>query len=249
MTRLSLLTTAVALGSAACFAAWRAPGHRAPLAADPGTTTEGSVSSSDAGILGDAFGGRRPRAREVRRRLREHERDTYIGEILRSRDSALARWPERVDRPIRVWIQPTSAVEDWSPTFLHMAELGFSDWMTTGIPVRFAFTVDSADADVHLAWIDHFEEPISGKTRWARDDDYWITDGDIQIAVHHNHGVVLDSLAVKAITLHEVGHLLGLDHSTEVTNIMTPRVRVRELSPADRSTMQLLYSLPPGPVR
>jgi hypothetical protein len=30
---------------------------------------------------------------------------------------------------------------------------------------------------------------------------------------------------------------------------MTPRVRVRELSNADRSTMKLLYTLPPGPVR
>ena len=47
---------------------------------------------------------------------------------------------------------------------------------------------DSADADVHVTFIDHFDEPISGRTKWARDDDWWITDADIVLAVHHRNG-------------------------------------------------------------
>jgi predicted Zn-dependent protease len=60
---------------------------------------------------------------------------------------------------------------------------------------------------------------------------------------------VLDEEAMRAMALHEIGHLLGLDHTQDATSIMAPKVRVRDLSAADRATVRLLYSLPPGPVR
>jgi hypothetical protein len=109
--------------------------------------------------------------------------------------------------------------------------------------------LDSGDADVHVTWIDHFAEPISGKTLWARDQSWWIVDANITIALHHNQGEALDAAAIRAIALHEVGHLLGLDHSGDTANIMTARVRVRDLSAADRATARLIYELPPGSVR
>ena len=68
----------------------------------------------------------------------------------------------------------------------------------------------------------------------------------ITIALHRNTGEVLDTSAIKAIALHEVGHALGLDHTMDTTNMMTPHVRVRSLSEADRATLRLLYSFPPG---
>jgi len=125
----------------------------------------------------------------------------------------------------------------------------FEEWQQLGIPVRFTFVVDSAAADVHVSWIDHFVEPISGKTLWARDRSWWIINGNITIALHHNEGELLDEKAIHAIALHEVGHLLGLDHTADTSNIMTARVRVRSLSDLDRNTMKLLYTLPPGSVK
>jgi predicted Zn-dependent protease len=67
--------------------------------------------------------------------------------------------------------------------------------------------------------------------------------------VHHRGGEPLDSSAVRAIALHEIGHLLGLDHTSDSANIMTPKVRVKELSDADRATARLLYTVPPGKVK
>ncbi len=186
---------------------------------------------------------------EIRRRLAEGAPGTYIDEILLDHDSALARWHDRSNRPLKVWIEPMSAVLDWRHEFTGRVRDAFTDWEGTGIPVRFMFVADSADADVHVNWIDHFDEPISGKTLWARDERWWIVDGDITIAVHHNGGDALDASAIKAIALHEVGHLVGLDHTGDTANIMTARVRVRELSPADRATVRLLYQLPAGSVR
>jgi predicted Zn-dependent protease len=210
------------------------------------TSFEASASGS---VATGRFRTSRRDAAEIKRRLQQHESGTYIGEILLTRDSALARWHDRVERPLTVWIQPTSPVGDWQPEFVGEVRDAFNAWSATGIPVRFAFVSDSSRADIHVTFIDQFAEPISGKTRWARDDNWWIVDGDITLAIHHDGGEPLDRPAVHAIALHEVGHLLGLDHTSDIANIMTPRVRVRDLSAADRSTMELLYSLPPGPVR
>ena len=65
----------------------------------------------------------------------------------------------------------------------------------------------------------------------------------------HPSGGVVTPPQMRAIALHEVGHLLGLDHTMSEENIMSPRVRVRELSEADRATVLLLYRLPAGSLR
>jgi hypothetical protein len=186
---------------------------------------------------------------DVRRRLAERGTGTYIGEMLAERDSALARWPERRDNPITVWIQPSSTIPDWADDYVTSVRDAVSDWDALDLPVRFAFETDSARADVHVAFIDQFDEAISGRTKWERDDSWWITDADIVLAVHHRNGPALDDDAMHALALHEVGHLLGLDHTEDATSIMAARVRVRGLSNADRATVRLLYTLPPGGVR
>lgn len=186
---------------------------------------------------------------EIRRRLIENQVGTYIGDILAERDSNIARWPDRSSRPLRVWVQSADRLPDWSPSYVSQVRDAFTTWVSSGAPIPFTFVVDSSAADVHVTWVDHFDEQISGKTMWARDDNWWIVDANIAIALHHNHGEPLNASAVRAIALHEVGHLLGLDHCADTANIMTPRVRVRDLSAADRATMQLIYALPPGSVR
>ena len=186
---------------------------------------------------------------EVRRRLAEHGGDTYINEMLAQRDSALARWPDREGRPLMIWIQPTAPHDDWTDEYVNSVRSAVESWDSLDLPVRFAFATDSADADVHVTFIDQFDEALSGRTKWERDDSWWITDADIVLAVHHRSGPALDVEAMRALALHEIGHLLGLDHTEDATSIMAPRVRVRSLSDADRATVRLLYTLPPGGVR
>ena len=186
---------------------------------------------------------------DIRRRLREGAAGTYVDELLLQRDSALARWPDRRTKPLRVWVQPNTPTSDFSAAFPEIVRAAFGEWMTTGIPLSFSFVRDSSKADVHVTWIDRFDEQISGKTLWAHDDDWWIVEGNIVLAIHHRGGEPLDSSTVRAIALHEVGHLIGLDHTTDTANIMTPKVRVKELSDADRATARLLYALPAGKVK
>jgi hypothetical protein len=185
----------------------------------------------------------------IRRRVKDGEAGTYIGDILRERDSALVRWPDRTGTPLTVWIQPRSEVADFTREYVSRVQVAFESWDGLQLPVRFAFVPDSALADVHVNWIDHFDEPISGRTRWARNDEWVITDANIILAVHHHQGETLDPESMKAMAMHEIGHLLGLDHTLDSMSIMAPRVRVRDLSDADRATVRLLYALPAGPLR
>jgi predicted Zn-dependent protease len=211
-------------------------------------------AASDAATIGpEVKRSREPAPRrdidEIHRRLMQNEAGTYINDIFLARDSNVARWPDRTSRPLRVWIQSASTLGDWNAAYVNQVRDAFSTWVAAGAPVPFTFVVDSSAADVHVTWVDHFEEQISGKTMWARDDNWWIVDANIAIALHHNHGEPLDASAVRAIALHEIGHLLGLDHCVDTTNIMTARVRVRDLSDADKATMRLIYALPPGSVK
>ena len=181
-----------------------------------------------------------------RQRLAVGAPGTYIGELLRIRGDSVLRWPDRVQRPLTVWIATAASVPDWHPTYLARVTDAFTEWTRAGVPVRFRFVQDSSAAEVHVAWTNRFHEPISGRTVWTRDDHWWMTDANITLALHHNDGAPLDDDQVHAIALHEIGHLLGLDHTSDPTSVMAPRVRVRELSAADQATVRLVYALPPG---
>jgi hypothetical protein len=193
-------------------------------------------------------------ADEIRRRLREQAPGTYIGDVLRVRDSAIVRWPNEPTQPIRVWVRQSSTVRDWNPALVHRARAAFRAWEKTGIPIRFQFVSDSAGSDAQLTWIDRFAEPvggraISGLTRWGVDDRSRIVDASITIAIHRANGDALTAAAVEAMALHEVGHLLGLDHCDDDGSVMAPTVQVRSLSPSDRATVRLLYTLPVGTLK
>lgn len=173
---------------------------------------------------------------------------TYIGELLAARDSINFRWPDRRDEPMRVWVQP-STLAGFDPASAALVRDAFTAWTDAGVPIALTFTLDSARAEIHVTWVDRFESLMTGRTRWAHDQHGWIVGGNIQLAIHQPDGRRVDADAVRAIARHEVGHLLGLDHTADATNIMSARIAVPELSEADRATARLVYQLPPGSLK
>lgn len=196
-----------------------------------------------------------PRARsntnadDTRRRIASGMEGTYIGELLAARDSAIARWPERTTRPLRVFVREADVLESWNPDFLPAVRDAFDTWTQAGIPVRFSFVRDSVNADITVRFVDRFANGISGKTVWSRDGSHWLLSSDIQLAILHPNGGTVTAPQMRAIALHEVGHLLGLDHTQNADNIMSARVRVRELSDADKATVRLVYAVQAGSIK
>ena len=187
-------------------------------------------------------------ANEIRLALQAYSGGSYIDELFAERDSTNYRWPDRAREPLQVWIQ-SAPLDVREAEFPRAVEEAFLPWTEVGIPIAFLFTEDSARADIRVTWVTRYESRTTGRTRWVHDQHGWITAASIELAREQSDGVPLDRRSVQAIARHEVGHLLGLGHSTNAEDIMSAEGRVTELSEADRTTVRLVYLLPPGSVR
>jgi hypothetical protein len=186
---------------------------------------------------------------ETRRRIRNSGSTTYIGEMLEaSGDSMLRRWDNRMSEPIRVWFAPTHAA-NFQPAFIDAIKQGFGLWTSAGVPVRFDFDGDSSNAEVTVKWRIQFEIERTGQTDVTWDENGHIQLATITLATFDPKGRPMEPDDIRVVATHEVGHMLGLDHSKDSTDIMFPTAKVRELSDRDVRTVLLLYQLTPGSLR
>ena len=177
---------------------------------------------------------------------------TFIPDILRLSDSTLQRWPDRRATPLRVYVsdEGPKASGHVRDDYLQAVREAFTIWEGVELPIRFAFVTDSALADITVSWVTDFNgDPVLGRTKVVRDSKFWIVRSDVQLATMRRDAAgQLDPTVVRALAIHEIGHGIGLDHASDTTVIMAPKIRARAITVADKATAQLLYSVPPGSV-
>lgn len=185
----------------------------------------------------------------IRRALARGSAGTYIGDMLAQNDSQLLRWPDRTVTALRVWVQPRSDVPHWDRAYPQMVRDVFPEWSRAGFPLRFLHVVDSAEADVHIVFTTALAGRRIGSTQRLMDRNGWLVGGLVTLATQDSGGHAFPAALVQAIARHEVGHVLGLDHAGDPTAVMYPETRTLTIGAADRATLHLLYTLPPGSVR
>ena len=242
-----LLVALAALGAFVGVQAAGVHGHRAAPAASSALDTAAVAATSGADVRVETRESVLPPPRrdtaQVRRLLLAGAGATYIDDILSEHDSTLARWPARIEKPIRVWVEPIDA-----EGFVGHVREAFGEWTDAGLPLRFVFVDHARDAEIQVRWTDRLDRK-TGNTVWRVDRDGWMRGSDVLLATHLGDGRPLDARSLRAIALHEVGHALGLAHSDDRHDVMAPLVRVAALSGGDRATARLLYTLPAGHIR
>jgi hypothetical protein len=188
---------------------------------------------------------------QIRARIAETP-GTYMADMLDDLKGSLFRWPDKRETGLRIWVQSTTPVRDWDLRYAQMARDAFDDWGRDALPIRFDFVNDSATSDIHVVWREKFAPENGarvGYTTRTYDQNGWLVDAHIDVAIHDSTGRTIPPAALVGIMRHEAGHALGMGHSRDPRSKMYPFERNPEIGPSDRATMRLLYQLPPGPAR
>src|SRR4051812_13652312 len=184
----------------------------------------------------------------ARQQLSRESGQTYLDSLILSTDSVVRRWPDRSGVPLRVSIVEGGA-PGYQPRMAEYVHEALERWESVGTGIRFATVDDTTQADILVHWIDHFDFDRAGQTDLTWDQAGRVRKAAILLALRTNTGISLPDPALLTVAVHEVGHAIGLPHSPDTNDVMFPATQTGTLSDRDRRTVQVLYQLPPGPVR
>jgi tetratricopeptide (TPR) repeat protein len=173
--------------------------------------------------------------------------DDYFKEVTRS---GVLRWPAR-QMPLKIFIDDGNGVSGYRPVFTGILKQAFMDWAdaSNGL-VKVVFVPDILKANIICRWSDQPEKfknsAEAGESR-LYSDRYGIAKGELAIlTVASSPTLPITDNRLRAIVLHEVGHMFGMTgHTADPRDIMFYSASTsdawRDLSARDKATLVHLY--------
>ena len=175
---------------------------------------------------------------------------TYLNDHLKN--GRLIRWPDQCF-PLKVYIAPCtfyslSDVDKYA--YMGMVREALRIWESIG-DRKFSFTIVNSlnESNMNIEWR-RVDRKSLGNCSFCFDNDSRLYSAEVSIGISDGilHSKYMDENEVFHTILHEIGHALGLGHSTNTADIMyTPhQYGVTNLSKRDIQTVRWLYTLPYG---
>lgn len=166
--------------------------------------------------------------------------------------------------PIKVYLPPVPYASSNPGMYIPLVQRAFNSWTEVAPALRFSFVDDPKQARIRVIWHEHFPEN-EGQWGWAyfplpvynRQREVTGHSSQLNLAIKAQPGTGMGIGAILfsydellAITTHEVGHALGLPHSGNEDDLMSPYIFKFSadskwgISQRDVNTLYALYGLP-----
>lgn len=174
---------------------------------------------------------------------------TYLQQSLRN--GKIMRWADN-SMPLKVYIAPfrfySKAEEHYK--YKEMVIRALNTWQKiSGGKISFAIVETLLNSQINLDW-KRVDRQALGHCYFHFDAQSRLYSAEVQIGISDGliHRDYMSEDEVYHTILHEIGHALGLGHSTFESDIMyTPhKYGIVNLSANDRLTLQWLYRIPVG---
>lgn len=177
------------------------------------------------------------------------EKLTYLQDNLK--DSKVIRWSDNAF-PLKFYIAPFRwyAAQHEGYKYQALVKRALGEWeKISGGKIRFKLVNSLNESQVNLDW-KRVDRKALGHCYFHFDNEGRLYSAEVQIGLSDGilHQQYQDENEVYHTILHEIGHSLGLGHSSYQSDIMfTPhRYGVVSLSQRDAYSLQWLYKIPYG---